>query len=206
MSERRIDEQLKRYYGERVMSPEAIARIRSNANAAVARPKRAQSRWRLLAVAAAVVVAIVAGVVFVQQSRTDVSPGEVAGAAGDPAMMIAHALVDRHENCEGADFTGDSLADVLAQMTELGFEAVLPEDSELQGARFVSAHYCTVDGMRALHAFYTDEHGERLSLFEAPLPPGGGMMDPGMSQEVGGYLVTLTARDGLMVAFTRATI
>lgn len=203
MSQQGIDEQLKQYYEAKTLSPETLARLKANVSSAVSHKRRTSSLRRALLIAAALVPAILAGVLYLQRSPDTPSFTSTIAVSDAATMRISHELVDRHEHCQTVDFEGENLADVVAEMADLGFEPVMPDESEMVGIHLVGAHYCMVDGQRALHAFFADSEGARISLFETPLSSDSESIGAGRIQNVGSYVVTLSRKQGLLVAFAQ---
>ena len=200
---RNIDEQIRTYYAQQSLSAETLARLRGLIEKPE-RPRKADSRmWQILAVAATVAVAFLAGVLFV--SRTPTAPaGTTAGtnAIADASNRIAREVAMRHHQCDHADFTATELLELGGMMTKLDFTLTTPDGVDMSKLRLQGAHYCVVNGQLALHATYIDPNGNTVSLMETRSTPEMTSMRHAM-HEIDDVEVEMWQKSGVIIAMAR---
>jgi len=205
MSPRKIDDHFRGYYESREPSPEVMARlleVAAGKEAQAAIPPTARSRrWAVLAMAASITVAVLAGLLMIFRPA-GVDPG--AGAPIPAALaQLGHEAADRHLHCAMTEFRGSDFAAVAAQMNELDFDPVLPGSEELSGLTVEGGHYCMLDGRMALHLYLTDRNGSKVSVLEVRSRDALVAERP-VTQEVNGLRVSVSQSRNVIIAFVRS--
>ena len=108
-----IDEQLRRYYQGKELSPESLLRLRSLEKGQPARPFGRVRQY--LAVAAVTALAIVGGVAIVHYSAEIAQPDKTIADSGSEISLIAAELVIP---CVNAGVSGDTTQDALARLEQ----------------------------------------------------------------------------------------
>ncbi|MFA6954416.1 MAG: hypothetical protein WC538_00940 [Thermoanaerobaculia bacterium] len=205
MSPRKIDDHFRDYYESREPSAEAMKRLLAvAAGESVEKPaprSLKSSRGALLAVAASITVAVLAGLLLVSRPA-GVRPG-AEGPVSTALATLGHEAADRHLHCAMTEFHGSDFAAVASQMSKLDFVPVLPGSDELAGLTVEGGHYCMLDGRMALHLYMTDGHGSRVSVLE--VRAGDALMaSHPVRQELDGLRVSLSVSRNVVVAFVRS--
>ncbi len=205
MSPRKIDDHFRDYYESREPSPEVMARLLEVAEGKGVQPAvpatSRSRRWALLAMAASITVALLAGLLMIFR------PGGIQPGAGVPIptalATLGHEAADRHLHCAMTEFRGSDFAAVTAQMNKLDFDPVLPGSRELAGLTVDGGHYCMLDGRMALHVFMTDHNGTKVSVLEVRSRDAL-VAERTVTQEVNGLRVSLSRSRNVVIAFVRA--
>lgn len=205
MSPRKIDDHFRDYYESREPSAEVMARllaVASRESVEKPAPRALRSkRWALLAVAASITVAALAGLLMVSRPA-GVRPE--AGAAVSTALAtLGHEAADRHLHCAMTEFHGSDFAAVASQMSKLDFEPVLPGSGELAGLTVEGGHYCMLDGRMALHLYLSDRNGSKVSVLEVRSSDALLASRP-VTEELDGLRVSLSVSRNVVTVFVRS--
>jgi hypothetical protein len=205
MSPRKIDDHFRDYYESREPSAEVMKRLLAVAageSVEKAAPRTLRTkRWAMLAVAASITVAVLAGLLLVSR-QADVRP-EAGGPVSTALAALGHEAADRHLHCAMTEFHGSDFEAVASQMGKLDFEPVIPGSGELAGLKVDGGHYCMLDGRMALHLFLTDRNGSKVSVLEVRSSDALLAGHP-VTQEFDGLRVSLSESRNVVVALVRS--
>lgn len=170
MTTRNIDEQLREYYGDAVLAPASLERLRgvltrsASGSAIVEKRPRSMGAWRIVALAASIsVVFLAAAILVLREPAVERPPVAIAGVSERLATEVAR----RHGRCiEEIDYQAEDLARLIAQMPKIDFTAGVPSRRGIDALKVKGAHYCVLDGQIAIHVVLVDGSGEIVSLFE----------------------------------------
>ncbi|MGK2855781.1 MAG: hypothetical protein ACSLFQ_01105 [Thermoanaerobaculia bacterium] len=170
MTTRNIDDQLRQYYGDAALTPEALGRLRgvltktTPAGKSTEKRRATMSVWQTIALAASVSIIFLAGAVLLLRQPQSALPGVAAPGVSE---RLAEEVARRHGRCiEEIDFRAEDLSRLLAQMQKIDFVSGVPSRRGIDRMKVKGAHYCVLDGQIAIHVVLVDESGGLVSLFE----------------------------------------
>lgn len=197
MKSRRIDDQIRDYYGSHRLSEDTRARIKSMLQEG-APAKQASSWWWIrTGIAAAFVIAVTAGSLWfaVLRGSAPQSPNHLAAA-------IAQHAATSHNQQQELEFRAARASDLRREMKSLDFTPVEPALMARMNMRLVGARYTTIEGVMAAQILYLDPRGEPCTLYQARpteklahVPPGEHVVD--------GLRVSVWRENGLLMVLAR---
>lgn len=197
MNTRRLDDQIRDFYGAHRLSDEARARLSSMIESGA--PPKQSSRWWWLktGVAAAFVLLVTAGALWfaVLRGSDPRSPADLS------EMIVRQAALSHHQEQE-LDFRADRAAELRRDMKSLDFTPVEPDVMARMEMHLVGARYTTIEGVMAAQIRYLDSKGEACTLYQAR-PVDHLAYVPEGHHVVDGLLVSVWREKGLLMILAR---
>ena len=191
MNNRKIDDQIRDYYGAQRPSPEAMELLKQTIRSGT--PAR-RSRRAWIAVAAVAALAVFSFVWTAARHRLQ-SPHELAASVAQQAAL-------GHNEKRQLDFHVTDCSELQRQMKSLDFTPVEPMMIQHMNMRIVGARYATLGGEMAVQIVYLDANGIPCTLYEvrpvdrlARLPDG--------EHEIDGVHVRVWKEKGLVMVLAR---
>ncbi len=163
MAKRTLDEHVRDHYEQQQLSQASLhslkTLIRSGSRAAFA--AEARPRWQRWAAAAAVVMAMLAGGIWLG-ARRNAAPEHPA----EIARMVAEQAAVGHNEHQELEFRVTRCEELRRHMKSLDFTPIEPEMMHMMNMRIVCARYTTIKGGMAAQIVYVDAKGVPCTLYE----------------------------------------
>lgn len=201
MSQESIDRQVREYYENQRLSPEALTNIRAmiRGGRQDTPPLRRSRRWMHVLMAAGLTGILVAGILW----GIGRLPGLDAGAsATEVANRVANEAAICHNQNLDVEFRAKDYIDLRSQMDRLAFHPVEPERFHGQGMVLIGARYTMIHGQPAVQLVLEGPDGRICTLYQAR-PAADLASLSSSSRQVDGLAIELWQEKGLVMVLAR---
>jgi hypothetical protein len=195
MEPRKIDDQIRDYYGQQKPSPERLAHLKQMIRADAGGPAPRRWKWYGMIAAAIAMVFISAFLWLKPIPRHAQSPRQISAAVAQQAAL-------GHNEKQELEFRVRLCAELQAKMKSLDFTPVEPVMMQMMKMHIVGARYATLAGAIAAQIVYVDDHGVPCTLFEVRPTDTLANIAPGEHQ-VDGVRVSVWREKGLIMVLAR---
>jgi len=189
---RKIDDQIREYYGSQSLSNEARTRLR-----VILRTGAAKERWRSWRMKSGIAAAflIVATVAALWLAVAPESPQQ-------RAVTLARQAALGHNMKQELEFRVRECAELQSKMKSLDFTPVEPAMMQHMNMRLLGARYTTIDGAIAVQIFLVDEKGAPCTLYQVR-PVEKLAQVPAGEHQIDGVRVSMWQEKGLLMVLAR---
>ncbi|HVR45007.1 MAG TPA: hypothetical protein VMS56_16370 [Thermoanaerobaculia bacterium] len=160
MKPTRLDDQIRRHYGEQRLRPEARAHLERAMRTGGALRRAGWWWWLRTAAAAVFVIGATMGALWMVVFR-----GSAPAAPGELALAVARQAALEHNTPQELEFRVERTAELRGAMKSLDFTPVEPERISAMNMRVVGARYATIEGVLAAEIRYVEPDGHPCTLY-----------------------------------------